>query len=100
MFLPKLPLCAAALMLPSSPEATVPAPDEFSSVRDRYGNIDTIAGSGANDSCNDWLAIYDGGIATSADLPRPEYRTALWNSAIEDGQSAPKAFVCPRLRLG
>ena len=49
---------------------------EFDSVAGRYGQINTIAGSGARDNCNDWLSAMEGGIATAADLSRPHNAAA------------------------
>jgi hypothetical protein len=49
---------------------------EFLEIRARYGQINTVAGNGANDNCNDWQAFYEGGNATSADLSVPHMAVA------------------------
>lgn len=42
----------------------------------RYGNINTVAGSGFSDNCNDWNAIYEGGDAVAAELSVPHMAVA------------------------
>jgi sugar lactone lactonase YvrE len=46
---------------------------EFEALRDRYGMLETLAGSGlrGGDDTNDWDPSYEGGPATSADLSTP-----------------------------
>lgn len=49
---------------------------EFSAILARYGQINTVAGSGARDDCNDWLSIFEGSRAVWADLSRPHMAAA------------------------
>ncbi len=54
-----------------------PGETEFQRVLSSFGQINTIAGNGAGDNCNDWnSATMEGGQATSADLSRPHMAQA------------------------
>ncbi len=67
---------ALALALPAPSTALAQGSAEFNAVAARYGLIHTIAGSGASDSCNDWIPTNEGGFATSTDLSRPHTAAA------------------------
>jgi len=68
-----LALIGAAL----AEEDPSPGETEFQRVLSSFGQINTIAGNGAADNCNDWnSATMEGGQATGADLSRPHMAQA------------------------
>lgn len=64
---------AAVFLLPLSASALT----EFDTFKARWGQINTIAGNGLRDDCNDWIpASHEGRVGTATDLSRPHMAAA------------------------
>ncbi|MGI9244516.1 MAG: hypothetical protein ACR2RV_27190 [Verrucomicrobiales bacterium] len=69
-------ICLAIVGTGRAEQGPSPGETEFEQLLEGFGQINTIAGNGSDDDCNDWSASMEGGLATSADLSRPHMAQA------------------------